>query len=734
VSALHRATALVSAAPLEAGLGALRARRGQAGDRPALKKNIVARRIVQMGDAQWVVKNPDTTKYYSFDEGEWGLITLFDGTRTLAEIHEIYQAQFPGETVESSLVAEYEEMLRGMDLLEQNVAEKNLQELARIKDSRRRTAEQKAEGFDIFLIPFKVFDPNRFLERTQKYVRWIWRPPAVLASLVVIAVATGVIVQHFATIWAGTLELYAFLRKPFWDAVQFFVILTFIGLIHELAHGYVCKFYGGEVHDVGVALLYFMPAFYCDTTDALLFPNKWHRLWVMLAGMYIEAIICSFSVGLWVASYPDTLLHELAYKLMLFTGISTIFFNINPLRKIDGYYALSSVLEIPQLREDSFEYLAALFKKHVLRLNVEVPVLSRRKRRIFLIYGPLALGFMVVIMWFIGNLFYNFYAKYFPNVAIVLLALTLLRLFRKQVRTVLQGIRLVYLDKKEWLMSRRIRSSLLASAGVLFLLVAIPWTPWTVSSDATLMPWTRARLEAPEGGIVASVRAREGDAVRAGDVVAVLESPSVESGMAGAAAQGEGLRKRASRSREAADAPGLFQAERRGAASEALLAREEARARRLSVASPIAGRVLTHRMEDLTGRFLQTGGLVAEVGDVATLRAEIPVTERLLSYLHIGSPVSLQLRARPARPLRGSIVQIGSAAHTMPATADGSAGAVLRPSERPERFIAVVRFDNADGSGLPGMSGQAKISLGRRSILWRTWRVLSHWLQTVIWW
>ncbi len=60
-----------------------------------------------------------------------------------------------------------------------------------------------------------------------------------------------------------------------------------------------------------------------------------------MAGIYIEAILCTIATALWVASYPDTLLHELAYKTMLFTGVSTIFFNINPLVKIDGYYALS---------------------------------------------------------------------------------------------------------------------------------------------------------------------------------------------------------------------------------------------------------------------------------------------------------------------------------------------------------------------------------------------------------
>jgi len=728
-----RPRALVSAAPIEKGAGALAARHGPASSRPALKSNLVARRIVQMGVVQWVVKNPDTTKYYIFDEGTWGLVRLFDGTRTVGEIQEAYQNQFPGEAVEMSFILEWEEMLRSMDVLAQSVVERNLQELSRIKDARRRTAEQKAEGFNIFLIPFHVFDPNRFLDRTQKYVRWIWRPPTVFVSLIFVAMTVSVITRHFGPIWSETLDLYAFLRKPFWDAVQFFVILSGIGLIHELAHAYACKFYGGEVHDIGVALFYFTPAFYCDTTDTLLFQNKWHRLWVVLAGMYIEAIFCCFATGLWVASYPDTLLHELAYKMMLFTGISTIFFNINPLRKIDGYYALCSVVEIPELREDSFEYLSALFKRHVLRLNVEVPALSRRKRRIFLIYAPLAIVFVVLLMLFIGGLFYNFYAKYFPNLAGLLLLLTLLRLFRKQVRIALQGARLVYLDKKELVMSRRARVYILGGAAALLLILTVPWAPWTIEMEAALKPWTEVLLEAPEEGTIIEVRAREGDPVRQGEVVAVLASQAAASGLAGVAAQRDGLRKQASRLREAGDAGGVFQSEIREAAAEVAMLREQTRQERLFVRSPISGRVLTRRMDDLPGRFLPAGAPIAEIGDCRRMKVEIPVSERLLSYLRRGSAVSLQLRARPAHILHGSIVQIGSAAETMPRTADGSRE-TIRPSERPERFIAVVEFDNADGKSLAGMTGRAKIALGRKSYLWRSWRVFRHWLQTVIWW
>lgn len=732
MSTAPRPSGLVSAAPLAKGLRALAARHGAAGERPALRSSLVIRRIVQMGEVNWVVKNPETTKYYCFDEGSWALIELFDGTRTPTEILEEYRRRYPRAEIDLALVLDYQDNFQKMEFLEQSVAERNLRQLEKLKNARQRAADEKAEGFDIFLIPFHVFDPNRFMNRTMKYVRWIWTPQTVAVATIFFALTIGVIIGHWGPIWRETLELYAFLRKPFWDVVQFFAILTCVGAIHECAHGYVCKFYGGDVHDIGVALLYFMPAFYCDTTDALLFPNKWHRLWVTMAGIYIEALICCVATGLWVASYPDTLLHEIAYKAMLFTGVGTVFFNINPLRKVDGYLALTSVIEIPELREDSYEYLAALFQRYVLRLNVEVPVLSRRKRRIFLIYGPLALAFTVLIMLFIGHLFYNFYAKYFPNAAIVLLLLTLLRLFRKQVRLFLRGVRLFYLDKKEFLMSRRARASILGGAAALFVILAIPWSRWTIGTDVVLMPLTRVRLESPAEGTVLEVLAHEGDTVREGQVVAVLGSQAVDSAVAGLAARREALEKETSGRREVSDASGVFASERRETAVEATLRSEQDRRSRLAVRSPISGRVLTPRMEDLRGHFLRAASLIAEIGDCAQLKAEIPFTERLLAHLQPGSPVSVQLHARPGRILRGSIVSISPATLSAQHRAD-IGREVMRPSDRPERFIAVARFENPEGSNLPGMSGSAKVYLKRASYLWRGWRVLRDWVRTIFW-
>ncbi len=686
-----------------------------------------------MGEVTWVVKNPETVKYYNFGESEWGLIHLFDGTRTRTEILEEYRAQFPKDDIKLSLILDFEEMLRKIDLIEQSVAERNLSLLANAKTARQRAADEKAEGRNIFFIPFHVLDPDRFLNRTVRYVRWLWTPPVVLAWCLGALWTISIFIRHWQPIWTGTLELYAFLSKPLLDAIQFFLLLSIIGCIHEFAHAYATKIYGGEVHDIGIALLYVItPAFYCDTTDALLFESKWHRLWVTTAGIYIEGFICMGATLLWVVSYPDTFLHDFAYKTMLFTGVSTVFFNINPLIKIDGYYALSSYLEIPELREESLEYLGALFQKKVLRLPVEVPEISRRKRRIFWIYGPLALGYLAFLMTLIGGLFYNFFSKYFPNLALLLLVLTMLRLFRKRVRLVTRTARLFYLDKKDLLMSSRVRRPVLIAAALLAVLLLTPWTHRKVRTDILLRPSTQVRLVAPEDAYVAQVLLREGDRVGVGQPVLRLESPAVAADARADEAERKRLEGLAGQARVSSQAAGVYAAERQSASIRSALESDSARQARLVVRSPIAGTILTPRLQDLEGRFVAAGTVLAEVGDCRKLQADLAFSERRMDDVHPGAAVSAMLPGRPLRPVTGKVVEVSPATLAQPATVSARVGPAP-PHTRPDQFVARAEFDNPDGSLRPGMTGRAKISGPRASPLVNLLRMLRRWIQTLVW-
>ncbi len=702
-----------------------------AADRPALRGDLVIRRLVQMGEVKWVVKDPVANAYYNFDDTQWGVIELFDGTRTVAEIHETYQARFPKETIEKTLVLDFEDFLRELDFLQKSAAERSLAVLARLKGARQRAAEEKAEGFNPFFLLFHVLDPDRFLARTLRYVRWLWKPAVIAFACCLFAWTIGIVGLHWDEIWGGTKVMYALASKPFLDLIQFIIILTGIGAIHEFAHGYVCKMYGGEVHDIGIALVYFTPAFYCNTTDSLLFENKWHGLWVTAAGIYVEAWICSIATIFWVASYPDTVLHQFAFNAMLFTGVSTVFFNINPLIKIDGYYALTSLVEISELREESLRHIGLSLQRNVLHLPVDVPAASRRKRRIYWIYGTLALAWLVVVMRFIGGLFYNLYAKFVPNFAIILLLLTMYRLFRKRVRLATRTARLFYLDKKELLMSPRMRRILLASAVALIVLLGFPWTRRTLRSQAVLRPLTTARLEAPEDAVVERALVREGDQVEKGQPLFRLSSPAAVELVTRLETERQHLTQKASRARQAAEATGVYVSERQQASVQAALSSGEKREERLLIRSPISGRVLTPYIEDLEGQAVPAGAFLAEVGDTRQMKAELAVSERLLDDLQKGAAVSALVRGRLGA-LHGTVVSISPATLAQPGTATAQRDPEA-PTLRPDQFVAVAVFENANGQLLSGMEANAKIYGRRASVLSRAARLLTRWGQSVFW-
>src|ERR1039457_902942 len=215
---------------------------------------------------------------------------------------------------------------------------------------------------------------------------------------------------------------------------------------------------------------------YCDSTYSILFESKWQRLWTSLAGIYVEAWMTVLATALWMATYPDTALHDFAYKAMLYAGVSTVFFNINPLIKIDGYFAMTDLLGLPTLREDAFGYLGAFIQRRLRGLPVPLEPLPRRRRIFLAVYGILAAAWAGLIMWFVGHLLVHFYGKVLPDFALLLMLATLLQFFRKRVNAVWRVLRLFYLDKKEYLMSKRMRVPLLAAAAAILFVMAIPWS------------------------------------------------------------------------------------------------------------------------------------------------------------------------------------------------------------------------------------------------------------------
>src|SRR5262249_39432179 len=168
--------------------------------------------------------------------------------------------------------------------------------------------------------------------------------------------SAGCILLAVLLVWANRHELAgSFAHALRWQsAVLVWLTLLLIGILHECAHGLTCKHHGGEVHEIGFLLLFLMPCFYCNVSDAWLFREKSKRLGVTLAGGYFELFLWALAVFAWRLTLPGTLVNDLAFVVLSVCGIQTLF-NFNPLLKLDGYYLVSDWLEIPNLHQRALD-------------------------------------------------------------------------------------------------------------------------------------------------------------------------------------------------------------------------------------------------------------------------------------------------------------------------------------------------------------------------------------------
>src|SRR5262249_61144614 len=106
--------------------------------------------------------------------------------------------------------------------------------------------------------------------------------------------------------WANRFELATEFQAALrWESILLVWLAVFVvTMLHESAHGLTCKRYGGEVHEIGFLLLFFMPCFYCNVSDAWLFREKSKRLWVTFAGGYFELFLWALAVFIWRMTLP----------------------------------------------------------------------------------------------------------------------------------------------------------------------------------------------------------------------------------------------------------------------------------------------------------------------------------------------------------------------------------------------------------------------------------------------
>ncbi|MCC6810022.1 MAG: M50 family metallopeptidase [Deltaproteobacteria bacterium] len=347
-----------------------------------------------------------------------------------------------------------------------------------------------------------LFDPHEQIARWLPRLRFVF-------SWWFFALTLLVAFAGFSTYLDRAREVHQRLVLVSGNLTLLFCCTVTMLVIHEYAHAFACKHYGGEVHEIGIIVfLFFIPAAYCDVSDAHLFKSKRQKLIVTLAGTWSTFVLASLGALIWGNTIPTALLNHVGLVLMA-TGYATVLTNLNPLLPLDGYFFLSDWLGIDNLRDRAPEYAKAYLV--ALITGKARPVVTPREHRVFFVY------------FVVGSLYQVFYMLLSLGFGWLILvrggtllgfSIFVLLVYLFYVRT--YWLKVVRLWKEA--RTKQLFAYVAGAAAVLSVLVFVPFSN-SVVVPVTVRKMTHVATIAPEVAVIDAIVAPRGSAVKAGDVL-----------------------------------------------------------------------------------------------------------------------------------------------------------------------------------------------------------------------
>jgi putative peptide zinc metalloprotease protein len=561
--------------------------------RPALKTQTKIRRHRFRGEAWYVIQDPASGRFNRFTPAAYQLLGLMNGKRTMDELWDVAVEQLGDETPSQEEVIGLLSQLHSADLLncEVNPDSAELFERFQKQDRTRGRANIK----NPFSIRIPLWDPDKFLNRTMPEIKPFVRVAGIVVYTLVVAFALLLAAVSWPEL-TGNLSDRVFSAQ---NLVVLWLCFPIVKLLHELGHGYAVKAGGGEVHEMGIMFLVFMPIPYVDASAASGFRSKWRRVLVGAAGMLFELFLASLAMIVWVAAEPG-LVRAFAFNTMLIAGVSTLVFNGNPLLRYDAYYILSDLIEMPNLATRGNQYWRYLFERYVFRVpQVEPPLLSAGERRWVIFYTPAALIYRTFVLIFI--VFYVAAQWFF--IGVVLAIWGVVSMFGMPLVKLVRYLSDV--PRAAGARSRAYLVSLGVIAVVSTLLFAVP-APMRLMVEGVVWLPEEANVRAGADGFVRAVMVPTGTEVEAGQALVSSYDPALEAELRTSAARLEELQATLDVHRfDDRVAAEVTREEIRR--ERAIYQRLKDRSDRLVARSEVPGRYVVERTDDMPGRFYRKG-------------------------------------------------------------------------------------------------------------------------------
>ncbi len=689
-----------------------------------LRPRVAVRRQVFRGERWHVLHDPFNNQFFRLQPDAYAFVARLRADRTVEQVwQETVEADpdaAPGQEEVIQLLAQ----LYHANLLHYRLTADSEQFFARYK--KRRQRERMFTWWNLMFARFPLFDPDAWLNAMQPVTRVLMSRWAAIVWLVVVVLGIKTCVDHAGELGAQV----AGVLEPS-NLLLLYVGVLFLKLLHEFGHAAACKYFGGEVHTLGVMLLVFSPLPYVDVTASWTFRERWKRIAVASAGMVAEFFVAAIAALAWAAAGPGVV-RDLAFNMMLAAGVTTLVFNANPLLRYDGYYILSDLADLPNLYQRGQQMLLHLAQRYLFGVRRgSAPFASSKRERIWLVsYGGASLVYRLLVfaglVWFVSGRFLllGMIVAVFCAFAWGIVPLAK---FANYLATSPQ------LDRTR---PRAIGVSVGIAVAAAFLLGALP-VPQTLRAPGVIRPVMVGDVATGVAGEFETLEVASGERVTAGQPLARLRNRELALELASARAQQRELQGlwrealRAGNSSRTALEQGLEAVEAR----VRMLEEQEAK---LMVTAPLAGVWVAPGIEQARGSWMKRGtalGQIFEPEQGFEFSAIVPQVDASRFFTgEIGEAV-VRVRGQSTTPLEvGSVVPIQAEQNRLPsaALAQNAGGEVALAREGGDRMVTAETFyevraklrPNPEAVLFSGLTGRIAFDLPAEPLGWQWARAL----------
>ena len=720
-----------------------------------MRADVSARKQRYQGRDYWVIKDPLTLKYYRFEEEEYALLRMLDGRRSPDQIKRQFDYDFTPQKISLQELFQFVGMLYRSSLLVSDGPNQGRELKRRGEQNRKR--QLRGSLTNILSIRFRGFDPDGLLTVLNQWTWWFFTWPCFLVVLILGISAGGLLFSNFEVFQNKLPSFQSFFDSSNW--IWLALVMGLTKVLHELGHGLACKRFGSQCHEMGVMFLVLTPCLYCNVSDSWMLPSKWKRAFIAAAGMYVELVIASVAVFVWWYSQPG-LVNQLALNTIFICSVSTLLFNANPLLRYDGYYILSDLLEIPNLRQKASSVLQRSAGRWMLGIEGRVdPFLPVKRKWFFIAYALAAVVYRWFITFAIFWFLYELLEPYGLKVIGQLIALTAIY--------GLLGMPLIKLWKF-FSVPGRLNSvkpihaavTLFCFLGGLVFVLSIP-VPRYVYCNFYVEPQDAQQVYVDIPGELDQVFVKPNAIVNKNEPLLLLKSDQLESELKSIRAEQELYTIRLATYEKAAqtfDKQASSAAEQRATVNAQLSdsirqwKQRDKERKKLTIRAPITGRLLAPDPKEdeasdeslgtwtgtplepkNVGAFLDQKTLVGRiVPEGQTLEAHLAISQEEIEFVQNGQDVELLLTHLPTRILRSETEAISpTRLESVPKQLSNRFGGPLVTNRDPNKgdvpqstyYLIRVPLESVADDVFPGAVGTAKICTGSQTIGARLWRL-----------